>query len=104
MPAEKLNIDDISDFLDRLKSQVSSKLSVTKVILFGSFARGDATSVSDIDLAFELKDPAEWAQLVDTIQANARSLRKIDLICLPHVSGNFKDKILNEGIVIFERK
>jgi predicted nucleotidyltransferase len=44
--------------LGRFKQNVSLRLSVHKVILFGSRARGDADEFSDMDILVVLNEPA----------------------------------------------
>lgn len=45
--------------LDKFKLLISDRLSIYKMILFGSRARGDADQYSDMDIAVILNDPVE---------------------------------------------
>lgn len=46
--------EQILDFLKQHKQEMSERFGVTKIGLFGSYARGDAREDSDIDVAIEL--------------------------------------------------
>lgn len=94
---------DISDFLDWLKKYAPKYPEIQKIFLFGSFARGDASAVSDIDLAFSLSNISEWGVVAHEIRDDARTLRKLDMVCLGKISEDFRKKILDEGLVIYDR-
>jgi len=93
----------LKDFLQWLKTYALNKSSIYRIVLYGSFARGEATQGSDIDLAFELSDVDQWSTILMYIQENAHTLRGLDLVCLKNASDNLKEKIQKEGVVIFER-
>jgi uncharacterized protein len=47
--------DNIIHFLKENKQIIQEKYAVNKIALFGSFARGDATKDSDIDIMVDMK-------------------------------------------------
>ena len=47
--------DNILDFLKKHKDELSKRYGVTKLGLFGSYARGEQKEDSDIDIAVEIK-------------------------------------------------
>lgn len=47
--------DNIINFLKENKQIIQEKYAVNKIALFGSFARGDATKDSDIDILVDMK-------------------------------------------------
>jgi predicted nucleotidyltransferase len=53
-----LNKEYILDFLRRNKEYLKQNFEVTSVSLFGSFARGDETEESDVDLLVEIEKPS----------------------------------------------
>jgi predicted nucleotidyltransferase len=74
-------------------------------MLFGSRARGDATPVSDIDIA--IIDPSWTRRDIDEVHArleeDVRTALKIDLLALHLVgSEDLRTRVLREGIVIHE--
>lgn len=46
----------ILDFLSSHKAELAEKYGVTKIGLFGSYARDEQTETSDIDIAVEIMD------------------------------------------------
>jgi predicted nucleotidyltransferase len=46
--------EQILDFLKQHKQEMNDRFGVTKIGLFGSYARGEAREDSDIDIAVEL--------------------------------------------------
>ena len=51
--------DTEKEILDRFKFLVSKHVSIHKMILFGSRARGDTDQYSDMDIAVILNEPVE---------------------------------------------
>ncbi len=82
------------------------RLNPRRVILFGSRARGDFRETSDYDFAFDLDKRAkeEWSRFSLDVKDYARTLKGIDLVCINDVDKKFRDRILKEGIVLYESK
>jgi hypothetical protein len=86
----------------------SSYKDIDRAWLFGSFARGDATDSSDIDLRLELAEDSHFnlfdlVHLADAIEG--ASGRNCDII----TSRNIKSKALaqsiqNEKVLVYERQ
>lgn len=71
------------------------------VMLFGSHARGDATSSSDVDVAVLASAPLEPALLDDLREALERALRSdVHLIDLRTASTVFRHQITHHGEVL----
>ena len=51
----QVNRDSIIHFLRQQKPYLEKEFGVTAIALFGSYARGEETPTSDIDIAIELK-------------------------------------------------
>lgn len=77
---------------------------VERVILFGSRARGDAEERSDIDLAIAAPHATQrqWLDLVFLLE-EAETLLMIDVVRLEEAPDALKERILSEGIVLYER-
>ena len=60
-----LNKEYILDFLRKNREYLKQNFEVTSISLFGSFARGEETEESDIDLLVEM--PPELHNLVGVI-------------------------------------
>lgn len=79
---------------------------VSKVLLFGSRARGDYTERSDYDISFICSHitNTEKQHIRDSVD-EIETLYKIDIIFLPHLHGtdSISQSILQEGITIMDR-
>lgn len=97
--------NDITEKIILLAERAKSFLSYEKVILYGSYSRGDIREYSDIDVAFivdEVKGnyldlSAKLYELVDKID------NRIEPIILNkhHDRSGFLSKIMREGKVIY---
>ena len=79
---------------------------IARVILFGSYARGEATEKSDIDLIIDSQGALSYWDLLGIIGDIAIKMpAKVDILGLDEVKkpGLFNN-IFNEGVVIYERK
>lgn len=80
---------------------LAADYNIKKVILFGSRARGDHHERSDIDLAVYGGNTNDFALAVDEETSTLLMYDIVDL-SLP-VQQELKDKIHQEGIVIYEK-
>jgi len=72
-----------------------------RVYLFGSWARGEESRVSDIDVAI-LPEESLPAGLLPEIQEaleESASLYPVDLVDLTTASASFRDRVLAEGLL-----
>lgn len=88
-----------------LVERLAALPAVTRVVLFGSRARGDHDPRSDIDLAVEapaasLEDRAHMTATVE----DAPTLLGIDLVRLDLADEPLRAAIEQEGIVLYERR
>lgn len=92
-------------FLRELVSEAQHQLSLQKVILFGSRARGDARPRSDYDLCFVTIDPPgeKWDRFRGWVDEHARTLLHIDLVHWDAASSDLRDSIEHSGIIIHEQ-
>jgi uncharacterized protein len=75
---------------------------VSMVGIFGSTARGEASSSSDIDLLVRFAKPTSLLALVRLERKLSNILgRKVDLLTESAISPYLKDRILNELKVIY---
>jgi len=80
---------------------------VVRVILFGSYARGEATEKSDVDLIIDSEGVIDSWTFFGLIGRIAKKMPiKADVFELDEVrkSSAMFDNISSEGVVIYERK
>ncbi len=82
-------------FVERL----SAEPGVSRVVLFGSRARGDHRARSDVDLAVEAPglSPSDWRRLRADAEG-ARTLYRIDLVDLDRAPERLRERIRAEGV------
>ena len=72
-----------------------------KIYLFGSYARGNDTNTSDIDIAVDVGHKLglrEWSFLWNLLEA-LPTVQNIDLVDMHRISEKMREGILKEGIV-----
>ena len=95
MNVEKRIVYEIVDIASKYKY-------INKVILFGSRARGDNSTKSDIDLA--IYSDNSIVEFIEDIEMNANTLLEFDFSDMNVVSDEFFiEQIKKEGIVIYEK-
>ena len=102
-----LSKSDISELLEKIVGEISKDLHPRKIILFGSFARGDAVQRSDIDLAIDLGGPfddMDWLNFLHQFSEKNLTLRKIEILRMDKVSKDIKESIEQEGVTLYESK
>ena len=90
---------ETSDAIRAIVREASRSLVLRRAVLFGSRARGDARTASDIDLAFEHDSTdAEWAAFVNRMSDEAPTLLPLDLVDLGKVDAALRERIVREGV------
>ena len=84
---------------------VSAEIGLEKVWLFGSRARGDQRDKSDVDLAFKFDQSKmkNWTVFFVDFEDNIESLLTFDLVNIDAVEDQFRDKIMQAGILLYDR-
>lgn len=89
-----------SEVLKEIRN-LAEKHELTKVILFGSRARGDFRKVSDIDLAVQ---GGNYSLFSLDVEDTTSTLLKFDIVDLDgSVQEELLKSIYQEGIVIYEK-
>jgi len=94
----------------KLKEEIKEKIisilvkhGIKRILVFGSYARNEATPKSDLDL---IVDFPEGTSLLDhvgiEIELSEALNMKIDLLSRNGISPYIKDHVLKEAIVIYE--
>jgi predicted nucleotidyltransferase len=73
-----------------------------KVLIFGSWARGDALETSDIDIGILGKQKVPWNLMVKILEKTEEipTLRSIDVIDLNAVDENFRNNALRHAKIL----
>ena len=93
----------LSEETKKIIISILVKHGIKKILVFGSYARNEATPKSDIDLIVEFP---EGTSLLDHVGIEIELSEvlniKIDLLSRDGISPYIKDQILKEAIVIYE--
>lgn len=102
------NIETISDMVKNYADDVRSVMPVHKVFLYGSYAKGNATEHSDVDVCFFLSsfENSDWDEIMVKLLSISRKYR--DFIIEPFVfevsdlytDNPFVKEVLRTGIEI----
>ena len=93
-------IDDIR----RLATPVAAAHGVKSMRLFGSYARGQATEQSDIDLRIDcgkITDLFSWGSLYSDLQAAFQ--KNLDLVTSENLEADFMRRIRQDEVLIYEQ-
>lgn len=96
-----INKNIILTTLARLKPKLEQQYHVTRLALAGSFARGEATEQSDIDIVADFHG-IDLFDLVDIRELFQENLgKKVDVIILsPYMNPYLKNRIEKEAIYV----
>ena len=88
--------NEIVNKIRELKPLLAKEYAVKEIGLFGSFANGDASENSDIDLLVELYQPTGWKFFSLEIYLEKIFGRKIDLVTKNALKERTRENILNQ--------
>jgi len=98
-----MNQDKVEKIINEIV-EILNGYNPEKIILFGSRARKDFKSNSDIDIAVDLslsfREERKLKEKIDEIS----KLYSVDLVFLPKINEDFKTNILKEGVILYEKK
>lgn len=93
------------DYISSAVSRVLAQYDVSKAFLFGSFARGEQTPDSDIDLRLVCGNTMTFGTLYELSHELERELgRKVDIVTNPpeHMRPAFRKSIEQEEVRVYE--
>jgi predicted nucleotidyltransferase len=99
----KISKSDILNFLSKEKEQLETKFRVSKIGLFGSYARGEETAESDIDIILEFFPKTE--NLTDLKFALKALIKKefgkdVDICREKYLKPYYRTQILKSAIYV----
>ena len=87
-----------------LLTHLADREDIHLVILFGSFAKNNATVDSDIDIAIYPLNPLSSAAIQNlSDQLGHATFRPVDLVDLTYTNGSLLRQILRHGKVVFSK-
>jgi predicted nucleotidyltransferase len=90
--------DGIREVLKRFKPILTEKYKVKQIGVFGSWARGEQSEESDVDLLVEFAEPIGW-EFVDVKEFLEQILgRPVDLVTAAMLRPSFKNGVLSEVV------
>ncbi|MBK8396920.1 MAG: nucleotidyltransferase domain-containing protein [Leptospiraceae bacterium] len=108
-----MQTNQLTKYLNEMHAIIVQKFSPERIYIFGSFARGEATNDSDLDLLLEFKEIPNKRNLTIQIRKALADIpcAKDILVATPEEMENYKDKnwsiysqAQKEGKVIYDRK
>jgi uncharacterized protein len=87
--------------LRRRKADFEQEYGVTRIGIFGSFARDEAGEESDVDVVVELREPDLFSlvHIKETLSEDLR--RKVDIVSLhPGMNEFLRKRIMDEAIYV----
>lgn len=94
---------EINELIKTIKNKIKPKLPRGhQILLFGSWAKGNALKTSDIDIGLLGKRKIPWKTMSKILQEteNIPTLRKIDIVDLNASDKTFKKEIIKYGKTI----
>lgn len=89
---------EIAATLSKVKPSLREKFKVQQIGFFGSFARGEESEGSDVDILVEFYGPIGW-EFIDLQEYLTEILgQKVDLVTVGALKPQLRTKILKEVI------
>ena len=82
--------------------EICKRNDISYCALFGSFARGEATEKSDIDLLVRFSKPKGWNWISAALEIEDALGKKVDLVTENTLSPYIKDNVFKDLQVIYE--
>ena len=82
--------------------EICKRNDISYCALFGSFARGEATEKSDIDLLVRFSKPKGWNWINAALEIEDALGKKVDLVTENALSPYIKDNVFRDLQVIYE--
>ncbi len=98
MIEKRYSIEELKEVI----APIAEKYHLSKVYLFGSFARGDYNELSDIDLRIEKGELKGMFALCGFYTEVEEALQiKVDVLTTGSLEGNFLRKIAKDEVVLY---
>lgn len=92
------SIGEIKRHLEALKPTLKARFKVESIEIFGSFARGEQTEKSDVDLLVTFSAPYDLWEFLDLKEFLTEKLhKKVDLVPKDSLKSVIREQILQEA-------
>jgi len=96
-----MNLEEIERILAEHKKELYQKYKIKEIGIFGSFARGEQSKESDVDIVVEFEEVPGLIKFIEIEEYLSKLLgRKVDLVRKPAIRKELKDKILKEVVYV----
>jgi predicted nucleotidyltransferase len=93
-------MDSIQEIKEKIRA-ILQQYGITKAAIFGSLAKGEATTSSDIDILVEIKSDMSLFDFIGIkIELEEALKMKVDLVEYDTIKPIIKERILAEQVVI----
>ena len=97
-----MNRDDALDLLRTHKPMLAERFGVTELALFGSFARGQATDRSDIDVLVEFGTSPDWKAYFGVVSYLEDILgRPVDMATISEVRKKIRPFVERDAVRVY---
>ena len=93
----------IFNYLAANKQEISRRYNLTKLGVFGSYARGEQTSQSDLDLLVEFEENTPYlSEKKDQLRKEIQSVfnLKVDICTEKYIKPIFRELILTDAVYV----
>jgi len=95
------SIQEIKKELELLKPILKKRFKVDTIDIFGSYARGEQTDASDVDILVTYLEMVSFFTIYDLEKFLQRKLGvKVDVVSKKFLNPNIKDKVLQEAVSV----
>ena len=95
------SIQEIIEELELLKPILKKRFKVDTIDIFGSYARGEQTDSSDVDILVTYLEMVSFFTIYDLEKFLQRKLGvKVDVVSKKFLNPNIKDKVLQEAVSV----
>jgi uncharacterized protein len=95
------SLDDIKGQIEVLKPTLKKRFKVETIDIFGSYARGDQTEKSDLDILVTYSEMVDLLLVADLRRYLRRKLHmKVDVISKEFLNRYIRDQVLEEAIPV----
>jgi predicted nucleotidyltransferase len=95
------SLDEVKGQLEALKPTLRKRFKVETIDIFGSYARGEQTEKSDLDILVTYSEMVDLLLVAELRRYLRRKLRmKVDVISKKYLNKYIKDQVLEEAIPV----